>query len=435
MMHSHYFNDGRGGGVYSFEVDPEYRAKLEWADAFIRAEVEPLDHVFANPYDRSDTAAVAAAKPLMDAVREQGLWACHLPPDLGGMGYGQLKLALLNELLGRSVWAPTIFGCRAPDSGNTEVLAHFGTAAQKQRYLDPLLAGDLVSGFAMTEPQAGSDPQLFATAARRDGDGWVLNAEKWFVTSALTADFFITLAITDPTVAIHHGATMFLVDRDTPGFEIVRDLHVGGEPHAANAHGYLRFTDARLSDDAVLGEPGQAFAIAQTRLGGGRVHHAMRTIGQARKALDAMCERAVSRRTRTGTLADLGQTQQAIARSWIEIEQFRLLVLRTAWLIDQHNDYKRVRTDIAAIKAAAPDLLHNVVRRAMHLHGALGVCTEMPFVQMLVESEWLALVDGPTEVHEATIAKQLLREVTPAPDLFPSTHLPRLAAAARAKYA
>jgi|SRR5882757_468950 len=421
--------------MYEFGTDADYQAQLDWAEDFVRTEVEPLDLVFPNPYDRRDARAMAAARPLMDAVRANGLWACHLPPGLGGGGYGQLKLALLNEILGRSVWAPTIFGCQAPDSGNAEILAHFGTDDQRKRYLQPLLDGDIVSSFAMTEPQGGSDPRLFTTTATRHGDDWVLNGEKWFATSARDADFFIVLAVTDPTVAIHEGASMFIVAADTPGFEIVRELHVGAEPATANVHGYLRFTDARLPGDAILGEPGTAFTIAQTRLGGGRVHHAMRTIGQARKALEAMCERAVSRRTRNGTLADYGQTQQAIARSWIEIEQFRLLVLRTAWLIDKHQDYKRVRIDIAAIKAAAPDLLHNIVRRAIHLHGALGVSTEMPFVRMLVESEWLALVDGPTEVHEATIAKQLLREVTPAPDDFPSTHLPRLTAAALAKLA
>jgi acyl-CoA dehydrogenase len=421
--------------MYEFGTDADYQAQLDWAEDFVRTEVEPLDLVFANPYDRRDTQAMAAARPLMDAVRANGLWACHLPPELGGGGYGQLKLALLNEILGRSVWAPTIFGCQAPDSGNAEILAHFGTDDQRKRYLQPLLDGDIVSSFAMTEPQGGSDPRLFTTTATRHGDDWVLNGEKWFATSARDADFFIVLAVTDPTVAIHEGASMFVVPADAPGFEIVRELHVGAEPATANVHGYLRFTDTALPADAILGEPGAAFAIAQTRLGGGRVHHAMRTIGQARKALDAMCERAVSRRTRNGTLADYGQTQQAIARSWIEIEQFRLLVLRTAWLIDKHQDYTRVRIDIAAIKAAAPDLLHNIVRRAIHLHGALGVSTEMPFVRMLVESEWLALVDGPTEVHEATIAKQLLRETTPAPDDFPSTHLPRLTAAALAKLA
>ncbi|MGH2938457.1 MAG: acyl-CoA dehydrogenase family protein [Solirubrobacterales bacterium] len=419
--------------MYSFEIDPDYQQLLEWATTLVRDEVAPLDHVFPDPYERHDEAAMAAARPLMERVRERGLWACHLPPSLGGGGYGQVKLALLNEVLGGSRWAPTIFGCQAPDSGNAEILAHFGTPEQQRRYLQPLLDGEIVSCFAMTEPQGGSDPRLFTTTARRDGDGWVLDGEKWFASNATTADFFVVLAVTDADVPVHRGASMLIVPAATPGVEIVRDVHVFGEPAAAPGHAHLRFSDARLPAECLLGETGQAFAIAQTRLGGGRVHHAMRTVGAARQAFDAMCERAVSRPTRTGVLADYGQTQHAIAQSWIEIEQFRLLVLRTAWLIDKYDDYARVRKDIAAIKAAAPDVLRRVVRRAMHLHGSLGVSAEMPFGRLLLESEWLALVDGPTEVHETTIAKQVLADYEPAPDVFPSGHLPRLAEAAAAK--
>jgi acyl-CoA dehydrogenase len=419
--------------MYDFENDPEYQELLEWATAFVRDEVTPLDCVFPDPYDRRDEAAMAVARPLMERVREKGLWACHLPPAQGGGGYGQVKLALLNEILGGSRWAPTIFGCQAPDSGNAEILAHFGTPEQQRRYLQPLLDGEIVSCFAMTEPQGGSDPRLFATTARRDADGWVLSGEKWFASNAATANFFIVLAVTDADVPVHRGASMLIVPARTAGVEIVRDVHVFGEPPGAAGHAYLRFSDVRLPAESLLGEAGQAFAIAQTRLGGGRVHHAMRTVGAARQAFDAMCERAVSRRTRTGVLADYGHAQHAIAQSWIEIEQFRLLVLRTAWLIDKYDDYGRVRKDIAAIKAAAPDVLRRVVRRAMHLHGSLGVSGEMPFGRLLLESEWLALVDGPTEVHETTIAKQVLADHEPAPDVFPSGHLPRLAEAATAK--
>jgi acyl-CoA dehydrogenase len=412
--------------LYDFETDPDYQAKLDWAAQFVAAEVEPLDHVFPNPFDRGNVAAMAIVRPLMDRVREQGLWACHLGPELGGPGYGQVKLALLNEILGQSAWGPVVFGCQAPDSGNAEIIAHFGTPDQKARYLKPLLDGEMVSCYAMTEPQGGSDPRLFTARARRDGDEWVIDGEKWFASSACDAAFFVVMLITDPDVSVHRGASMFLIPSETTGLEIVREVKVAGEKPGHPSHGYLRFNGARVGGDALLGEEGRAFTIAQTRLGGGRIHHAMRTIGQARKAFDLMCERAVSRRTFDGTLADLGITKQKIAQSWIELEQFRLFVLRTAWLIDKHNDYKVVRKDIAAVKAAMPQVLRNVVQRAMHLYGSLGVSEEMPFGRMLVEAEWLAIVDGPSEVHEITVAKQLLADYSPHPDVWGSGHLPRL---------
>src|SRR5213080_3341148 len=419
--------------MYSFETDPDYQAKLDWAADFVATEVEPLDHVFPNPFDRGDDAAMAIVRPLMARFREQGLWACHLGPELGGPGYGQVKLALLNEILGRSEWAPVVFGCQAPDSGNAEILAHFGTPEQKARYLQPLLDGELVSCFSMTEPQGGSDPRLFTASARRDGDDWVLSGEKWFATNALEATFYVVMLTTDPDVSVHRGASMFLVPADTPGLEVIRNVQLAGAHPGRSSHGYVRFNDARVGPDALLGGEGQAFAIAQTRLGGGRIHHAMRTIGAAQKAFDLMCERAVSRRTYDGTLADLGITKQKIAQSWIELEQFRLFVLRTAWLIDKHNDYKVVRKDIAAVKAAMPLVLRNVVQRAMHLYGSLGVSEEMPFGRMLMEAEWLAIVDGPSEVHEITVAKQLLAEYSPHPDVWGSGHLPRLRQEALAK--
>lgn len=419
--------------MYDFETDPEYQKKLDWAAKFVAEEVEPLDQLFTNPYDRSNAAAMTIVRPLMERVRQEGLWACHLTPELGGQGFGQVKLALLNEILGRSAWAPTVFGCQAPDSGNAEILAHFGTPEQKANYLEPLLTGEVVSCYSMTEPQSGSDPRLFTTKAWRDGDGWVIRGEKWFASNAHEAAFLIVMVITNPDVPVYRGASMFIVPAGTPGLETVRNVMVAGEGAGHNSHSYLRFNDVRVGADALLGEEGQAFAIAQTRLGGGRVHHAMRTLGSARKAFDLMCERAVSRRTNEGTLADLGVTQSKIAQSWIEIEQYRLLLLRTAWLIDKHNDYKVVRKDIAAIKAAMPAVLRNIAQRALHLHGSLGVSEEMPFVKMLVDAEWLALADGPTEVHEVTLAKQLLTGYEPAPDVFPSGHLPRLQEAAVAK--
>jgi acyl-CoA dehydrogenase len=215
----------------------------------------------------------------------------------------------------------------------------------------------------------------------------------------------------------------------------VRNVSVGGADEAEGGHGYLRYQGVRVPADHLLGEEGGAFGIAQTRLGGGRIHHAMRTIAQVRRAFDMMCERALSRETRHGPLAGLQLTQEAIADSWIEMEQFRLLVLRTAWLIDKHRDYRAVRKDIAAVKALMPKVLHDVVRRAMHLHGALGVSNEMPFAAMLIGAEALAIADGPTEVHKLTVARQVLRGHSDVKGPWPSGHLPTLREAARIRFA
>ncbi|MDT5291369.1 MAG: acyl-CoA dehydrogenase [Mycobacterium sp.] len=419
--------------AWDFDTEPDFQRELDWLDTFVRDEVEPLDLVLGDPADKADQRAASLVRPLQQQVKDRGLWACHLGPELGGPGYGQLKLALMNEILGRSRWAPTVFGCQAPDSGNAEILAHFGSPAQKEQFLRPLLAGDISSCYAMTEPHAGADPTLLRTRAVRDGDEWVITGEKWFASNAAVAAFFIVMAVTDPEADPYRGMSMILVPAGTPGLEFVRDIHVGGEHHSS--HSYLRFQNMRVPAANLLGDEGAAFAIAQTRLGGGRIHHAMRTIALVRQAFDMMCERAVSRQTRAGTLASFQMTQEKIADSWIEMEQFRLLVLRTAWLIDKHQDYRVVRKDIAAVKVAMPKVLHDVAQRALHLHGALGVSDEMPFAAMLLGSEVMGLADGPTEVHKITLARELLRGRAPAPGLFPSTHLPTRRAEARARYA
>ncbi len=421
--------------MWDFETDSEYGAQLAWVDEFLREKVEPLDFLLGDPYDKSDERAQSIVRPLQDEVRTHKLWAAHLGPELGGQGYGQLKLALLNEILGRSRWAPSVFGCQAPDSGNAEILAHYGTDEQKAKYLQPLLDGVISSCYSMTEPHAGADPTLFTTSAVRDGSEWVINGEKWFSSNARYASFFIVMVVTNPDVSAYKGMSMFIVPAETEGVHIVRNVGVGTESDEHASHGYMRYTDVRVPADHLLGEEGGAFVIAQTRLGGGRIHHAMRTIAQVRKAFDMMCERAVSRQTRTGTLASLQMTQERIADSWIEIEQFRLLVLRTAWLIDKHQDYKVVRKDIAAVKVAMPKVYHDVVQRAMHLHGALGISNEMPFSSMMQAAEVMAVADGPTEVHKITLATQLLKGYTPVEGLFPSAHIPTRRDAMRAKYA
>ena len=419
---------------WDFETDSEYQRLLEWASDFVATEVEPLDLILGDPFDKSDRRAMAIVKPLEQRVKEQGLWACHLGPELGGKGYGQVKLALLNEVIGRSRWAPSVFGCQAPDSGNAEILAHYGSSAQKARYLWPLLDGEISSCYSMTEPHGGADPTLFRTVASRSGNDWVINGEKWFSSNARYASFMIVMAVTDPDVSAYKGMSMFIVPAETPGVEIVRNISVSGERGEEGRHAYIRYADVRVPGDHLLGDEGAAFAIAQTRLGGGRVHHAMRTIAQVKLAFDMMCERAVSRTTRYGPLASLQMTQERIADSWIEIEQFRLLVLRTAWLIDKYQDYRRVRKDIAAVKIAMPRVFHDVVQRAMHLHGALGVSDEMPFASMLIGAEALAIADGPTEVHKVTLASQLLKEFAPAPGLWPTGHLPSRREEALARY-
>src|SRR3954451_1406411 len=288
---------------WDFETDPDYQAELDWVDDFVRNEVEPVDQVIAHAYDMKDPVRQALIPPLQAQVRERGLWACHLGPQLGGPGYGQVKLALLNEILGRSAWGPIVFGCHAPDSGNAEILAHFGSDHLKQTYLRPLLDNEIVSCFSMTEPAGGSDPTQFTTSAVLDGGEWVLDGEKWFSSHARFASFLIVMAVTDPDANRHGRASMFVVPADTPGITIIRNVGVWGHDDGGT-HAYIRYEDVRVPADHLLGERGAGFAVAQTRLGGGRIHHAMRTVGLVKESLDMMLERAVSRPSRGERLAD-----------------------------------------------------------------------------------------------------------------------------------
>lgn len=421
---------------WDFETDPEYQEKLDWARAFVREEVEPLDLLFPHLAFTPPSARIRAIiDPLKQQVREAGLWATHLEPELGGQGHGQLKLSLLNEILGRSSWAPVIFGCQAPDTGNAEIIAKFGTPEQKERYLKPLLDGEVFSSYSMTEPEGGSDPTQFKTRAVRDGDEWVINGHKFFSSNANTAAFIIVMVVTDPDAPRGKGMSMFLVPADTPGVIIERNVGLAGDRLGEGSHALIRYDNVRVPASAMLGEENQAFAIAQTRLGGGRIHHAMRTIGQAQKALDMMCERALSRFTAGSKLADKQFVQGYIADSYAQLLQFRLMVLYTAWEIDKYNDYKKVRKDIAAIKVTMPSVLHDIAARALQVHGALGASNEMPFAAMVHGSFVMGLADGPTEVHKVTVAKQVLRDYKAVDGLWPSEHLPARLAAARVKYA
>ena len=242
-----------GEMTWNFETDPAFQRKLDWMSDFVRSEVEPLDLVFthpADPFDPARAGPAAAMAPLKKQVQEQGLWACHLGPELGGQGYGQVKLGLMNEILGRSRFAPTVFGCQAPDTGNSEILARFGTAEQKRRYLEPLLAGTIASCYSMTEPQAGADPAEFKCRADLVGDHWIINGEKWFASHAEFAKFLLLVVITNPAVPVHQGASILIVDRDAPGLEVVRNVAVGmREAMGSGVHGYLRFTDCRVPRD------------------------------------------------------------------------------------------------------------------------------------------------------------------------------------------
>ena len=289
-----------------FSIDPEFQEQLDWIREFVKENVESLDLAFQgeeSTYDKGGLFYDEAIRPLQQKVKDRGLWSCHLTPEYGGQGYGQVRLAYMNEILGRSQFAPTVFGTQAPDSGNAEIIAHYGTDEQKATYLQPLLDGHISSCYSMTEPQGGADPGVFRCRAVRDGDEWVIDGEKWFSSSLRYASFLVVMCVTDPDVSIHKGASMFLVPADTPGIEVVRNVGVGQEPEGHGSHAYVRYNSVRVPAENLLGGEGQAFNVAQTRLGGGRLHHAMRTVGAVGRCLDMLCERALSRTTQGELLA------------------------------------------------------------------------------------------------------------------------------------
>ena len=325
--------------------------------AFVRDECEPLDLLFprpGDPYDVHNKASRAILAPLREKVKEQGLWACHLGPELGGQGYGQLKLALMNEILGRSGWAPTVFGTAAPDTGNAEILALYGTAGAEGTLPAAAARGqhrvDLLDDRA-----AGRAPTPRSSCARRrwDGDEWVIEGEKWFSSHARYASFFIVMVVTDPDAKPYERMSMLIVPAETPGIEIIRNVATMNERDDLDegTEGYIRYNQVRVPLDAMLGAPGEGFKVAQSRLGGGRVHHAMRVVGKCQRAFDMMCERALSRRTQGKLLAEHQFVQGFIADSAIQLQQFRLLVLQTAWIID-NQPHGAARTHIAMCKVA-----------------------------------------------------------------------------------
>ena len=352
--------------MINFDPEPEFQTKLDWTKAFCERELLPLNYLMmAEREERRAGKSSFMDSPkfkrhiakLQDEVRAQGLWGLHLGPELGGPGLGQVKLCLMNEILSQAGMAPTVFGTRAPDTGNAELIAHRGTEEQKRRWLAPIMNDEYRTCYSMTEPHAGSDPGMFRTRAWRDGDGWVLDGVKWFSSYADEAKLLIVMAITDPGAPLVSRASMFLVPRETPGIKIIRNVGQLGQPLGTGATmaTVSTMSNVRLPADALLGQEGAGFAGSQTRLSGGRIHHAMRAVGTARKALDMACERVLSRETKGSLLADKQMVQESIADSYIQLRQFRLHVLYAAWLIDKHKAYNReVRREIAAVKVSAP---------------------------------------------------------------------------------
>ncbi|MGO8860122.1 MAG: acyl-CoA dehydrogenase family protein [Acidimicrobiales bacterium] len=411
--------------MVDFAVEPEFQEKLDWIRDFVDNKVRPLDYLYDYdmdaPYDVGNAPLRKIVRHLQQEVKDRGLWAAHLPPHLGGQGFGAVKLTYMNEIFGGSSFSSVIFGCQGPDSGNSEILAMFGTPEQKERYLEPLLANDVFSCFAMTEPQGGSDPTNLHCRAIRDGDDWIISGEKFFASNANRAAFMIVMCATDPDAPVHGRATMFIVPTDAPGFQIVRNIGLWTDRPGSGGHPWLRFNDVRVPDSARLGPVGEGFKVAQSRLGGGRLHHAQRTIGSVKQMIDMMAERALSRSSYGQLLSEKQAVQEAISRSYIEYMQFRLLVLYTAWMFDQQLEHGREgRKMIAAVKAAMAKLAQDVVLRTVHLYGAIGLSNVMRFGQTVAGALHEGVADGVTELHLATVSKQVLREYQPAPGHFPT---------------
>jgi alkylation response protein AidB-like acyl-CoA dehydrogenase len=401
--------------AWDFSTEPEFQEQLDWVEEFCRTEIEPLDLVFPGAAYSRNPKAKALADPLKQQVKDRGLWALFLDKELGGPGLGQLKLALINEILGRYGSAPVVFGTQAPDTGNMEMLAAYGTDEQKQRWLYPLMNQELWSAYSMTEPQGGSDPNLFKTHATRDGEEWVINGEKWFTSGAGHADILFVMCTNG----------MFVVPKDTPGVEI--------QPFP-RTHNHIIYNDVRIPLDHLLGPEDGAKVLAQRRLGGGRIHHAMRTIANCKRAFDMMCERALSRESHGKIIADHQMVQEAIADSYAEIQMLRLLVLWTAWTID-NSSTQEARTQIAACKYTMGKVLRDVSYRALHIMGSLGTTNLTPLQQMYAAAPTMGIADGVDEVHKVTVARNVLKNYRPHPGLWPTEYIPAKREEAKKKYA
>jgi acyl-CoA dehydrogenase len=429
---------------WDFSTEPDFEAKLDWMRSFVREEILPLETLvdrWRAPGGRDAFARITA--PLKEEVKRQGLWAAHLPPDMGGLGFGQVRLGLMHEILGQCVYAPSIFGNNAPDSGNAELIAVGGTDEQRVRWMQPLLDGRARSCFSMTEPGAGADPTLLVTQAVADGEQWVINGHKWFSSNASVADFLIVMCKTnlDPDASPYRSFSMIIVPADTPGVTIVRDVptmadpdHRTGEP---GGHAEILSEEVRVPKENMIGEPGDGFALAQKRLGPGRIHHAMRWLGQSQRAFDMLCERALSRRTHGSLLAEKQMIQDFVAESYAEMQAARLLTLQAAWKMDQLHaqgrHYSDARVEIGVIKFWGAKVLYNVIDRAIQVHGSLGYTTDLPLEKMYRDARAARIYDGPDEVHKVTVARQVLKRYKAAE--VPTEHVPTRRRDALAKFA
>ncbi|MDQ1023651.1 acyl-CoA dehydrogenase [Streptomyces umbrinus] len=379
--------------------------------AFMDEYVFPAEPV----YDRQLAQAVnphelpPVMRELKEKARAEGLWNLFLAHGDWGAGLTNLEYAPLAELAGRSVIGPEVFNCSAPDTGNMELLSLFGTPEQQERWLRPLLAAEIRSCFAMTEPEvASSDARNIRTRITRDGDEYVVNGHKWYTSGILDPDcrLIILMGVTDPDAPTYRQQSMLLIPRDTPGITVLRDLPMFGYTDRCG-HGDVLFEDVRVPVSGLLGDEGEGFALAQGRLGPGRMHYAMRAVGFAERALELMCRRTLTRTAFGGALAEQGVVREWIARSRIEIEQLRLLVLKSAWLMDTSGN-AAARTEVAAIKVAALEVAHRVVDRAVQAHGAAGVSDDTVLARLFAITRALKIADGPDEVHLRTVARREL---------------------------
>ena len=390
--------------AYSARTE-ELLGKLE---TFMAEHVYPAEKVYdeqiaanENPHEQPQIM-----RDLQAIAREQGLWNLFMCHDNLGAGLTNLEYAPLAEIVGRSIIGNEAINCSAPDTGNMEILAMFGTEEQKAQWLKPLLDCSIRSAFAMTEPfVASSDATNITSTITRDGDEYVLNGRKWYTSGVMDPDckLIIFMGKSDPEGPTYRQQSMILVPADAPGIEVLRDLPMFGFKDRLG-HGEVQFTDVRVPAANMLGAEGDGFAIAQGRLGPGRMHYAMRAIGMAERALDMMCKRSLERIAFGGPLSDQGVVREWIARSRIEIDQIRLLVLKSAWLMDTKGNAS-ARSEVAAIKVSAMEVAHNVVNRAVQTYGAAGVSDDTILARLHAITRALQIADGPNEVHLRTIAR------------------------------
>jgi len=386
-----------------FTLTPEIREMRKKVRDFMDEHIYPNEEVLFE-----GGQGEALMKDLQSRTKAMGMWAPHLPAEAGGMGIGFMPYVYINEILGRSFFAPRAFGAQAPDSGNAEILWQFGTPEQKERWLKPLVSGEIRSCFSMTEPEvAGADPTTLRATGVRDGDDWVINGHKWFTSGAIGASFAIVMCVTDPEGSTYRRMSQIIVPTDTPGFEIVRAVPVMGE--TAGNHCEIRYTDCRVPVTNTLGQPGDGFMIAQKRLGPGRIHHCMRWLGQMQRAFELMCRRALERVAFGSTLAQKQTVQNWIADSVAEIQAARLLTLHAANKVDQGDE---ARVEISLIKFWGSRILIDVIDRAIQVHGALGVSGDTPLEAMYRQARAGRIYDGPDEVHRMVVARRVLRAFT-----------------------